>query len=415
VKKKGEKEDMKKMIKGNIGNFLRELAVLRDYKTKRVSSWDRTGGNRDCISIPAGEKAVLADIKGAGCITHIWVTIACRGDLLHLRKIMLRMFWDGEENPSVEVPIGDFFGLGHGRSKNFSSLLFARNPRNGTGMNCYFPMPFSDGARIEVQNECKTAVDAFFYYIDYEEYDALENDLGRFHAQWRMEKPCEAVKFPKRNEEKNLTGEENYMILEAEGKGHYIGCVLNVDSAVGGWYGEGDDMIFIDGEKWPPSYHGTGTEDYFCGAWGPDEEYSGLYTGLPLVGTPNYLGETSMYRLHITDSVRFQKSIRVTIEHGHANNRSDDFSSVAYWYQTEPHKSFPEMPQAEQRIPRMPPEFFEAERKYNEIWESAVKRKLKITPAMGPIFNEVQKAMAEGRYAQAVKGLDKIKEMATEG
>jgi len=401
---------MNKLVKGNIGNFLRELAVLRDYRTRRVSSYDRTGGNRDYITLPPGENVVLADVKGAGCITHIWVTIGCRGELLHLRKILLRMFWDGEENPSVEVPIGDFFGLGHGASKNFASLLLARNPRDGKGMNCYFPMPFSEGARIEVLNECEVAIDALYYYIDYEEYDMLEENLGRFHAQWRMEKPCKAVEPPDGLEGKNLTGKENYVILEAEGKGHYIGCVLNIENISGGWYGEGDDMIFIDGEKWPPSLHGTGTEDYFCGAWSPDQEYWGPYTGLPLVGTPNYLGRTSMYRFHIVDPIRFQKSIRVTIEHGHANDRSDDLSSVAYWYQTEPHKPFPKMPPAEQRLPRMPPEFFEAEKKIREIMKMLSRQKPE-TKEMRLLINKIAKAMLEEMYNQAIENLDKLREV----
>ena len=122
-----------------------------------------------------------------------------------------------------------------------------------------------------------------------------------------------------------------------------------------GWWGEGEIKFYMDGDREFPTICGTGTEDYFCTAWGPDQEYSGPYTGLPLVGTPNYKGNTSMYRLHIADPVRFQKSIRVTIEHGHANNRSDTLSSVAYWYQTEPHKPIPKMSQAQYRLPKIPP------------------------------------------------------------
>jgi len=399
--------------KGTVGGFLRELAVLGDGRTKRVSSWDRTGGNNDRITIPPGKTAVLADLRGAGCITHIWVTINCL-DRLHLRKILLRMFWDGEAEPSVEVPLGDFFGLGHAKNRNFAFLLFAMNPRDGRAMNCYFPMPFSDGARVEAVNECEVPVDAFYYYVDYEEYDGPEEGLGRFHAQWRRENPCRGVRLP---EGRNLTGEENYVILEAEGRGHYVGCVLNVDSEAGGWYGEGDDMIFIDGEGWPPSLHGTGTEDYFCGAWSPDEEYWGLYSGLPLAGRPRYLGKTSMYRLHVADPVRFRRSIRVTIEHGHANNRSDDYSSTAYWYQTEPHKPFPKIPPAEQRIPRMPPEFYEAEKKERAVrrrFFEAVRGPPRLPPAeverLRSLMRQVDSAMMQEDYRRAMEVLDQLTE-----
>jgi hypothetical protein len=153
----------------------------------------------------------------------------------------------------------------------------------------------------------------------------------------------------------NVTGQGNYTILEAEGRGHYVGCVLNVhnlcETNLWNWYGEGDDMIFIDGEEWPPSLHGTGTEDYFNTAWCPQKEYSAPYHGITLGGGDNWGGHVSLYRLHVEDPVTFERSIRVTIEHGHANKRSDDYSSVAYWYQVEPHRSFSILP-VEQRASR---------------------------------------------------------------
>ena len=338
-----------KDVRGIGGGSLRNLTKLRDWKRGRSSSWDRTGGNADRISIPKGATVVLADIKGAGCITHIWFTIACQ-DKHYLRKILLRIYWDGEKDPSVEVPVGDFFGVGHGVTKDYVSLPLAMSPSGGRGFNCYFPMPFAGGAKIEVVNECDTEVRSFYFYVDYEEYDALEEGLGRFHATWHRQNPCDGVPEAKTN----LTGEGNYVILEAEGKGHYVGCVLSVENLSTGWWGEGDDMIFIDGEKWPPSLHGTGTEDYFCSSWGfGGGEYSGLYHGISLAGnTEGWTGKWSVYRFHLEDPIYFERSIRVTIEHGHANNRSDDYSSTAYWYQTEPHKKFRLMLPFKERLPR---------------------------------------------------------------
>jgi len=345
------------------------LARLRNARSKRESSYDRTGANKDCIPIAPGEKVTIADIKGAGCIRHIWSTQASDEEH-YLRKIILRMWWDGEEHPSVECPIGDFFGVGHAIANHWVSLPLnmIRQQGRGTqaGMNCFFPMPFANGARIEVENQGEQKLNAFFYYIDYEEYDSLEGDYGRFHCQWRRENPCEAVKWPKKPgelladsaNECNVTGDDNYVILDAEGRGHYAGCVLHVDNTGAftqnyTWLGEGDDMIFIDGEQWPPSLHGTGTEDYFCSAWCyPMGEYSAPYHGISLAGDPiECSGKWSQYRFHIEDPVHFKKSLRVTIEHGHGNNQGNDYSSSAYWYQAEPHKPFPSLLPVAERLP----------------------------------------------------------------
>jgi hypothetical protein len=271
------------------------------------------------------------------------------------------MYWDGEEEPSVHVPVGDFFGVGHARSKNFVSAPLQMSPEDGKSFNSFFHMPFSDGARIEVTSEMEHEDVFFYYYVDYEEFDELEDGLGRFHAQWRRENPTKGIEQgDQSNQEFQLQGENassegNYTILDAEGRGHYVGCVLNVhnlrETNRWNWYGEGDDMIFIDGEEWPPSLHGTGTEDYFNTAWCPQQEYSAPYHGITLGGGDNWSGQVSLYRFHVEDPVTFERSIRVTIEHGHANKRSDDLSSVAYWYQIEPHRPFSILP-VEQRIPR---------------------------------------------------------------
>ena len=337
----------------NLGNSsLRNLAELRDARSGRVSSFDRSGGNDDRLHIAPHSSATLADIAGAGCITHIWTTIACR-DPFHLRKIVLRMRWDGEAEPSVEVPVGDFFGLGHAQVTYFSSLPLQMFNR---GFNCWFPMPFASHAEITVENQTDDEV-IYYYYVDYEAYDRLDGDYGRFHAQWRRENPT-LVRPPdalnEREHPLNLTGQDNYVVLEAQGRGHYVGCHLDVDLKEPGWWGEGDDMFFIDGESWPPSLHGTGTEDYFCGAWNYnrlEQTFSTPYFGYHFKTNADYTGKHSQYRYHVEDPIRFSKSLRFSIEHGHANNVEGDWSSTAYWYQTEPHLTFPTLLAVEQRLP----------------------------------------------------------------
>ncbi len=346
---------------------LADLIYLQEGRNRRISSWDRTGRNRDHLTIAPGEVALLAQIRGAGCIRHIWITIASE-DGLYPRRILLRMYWDGEDEPSVEVPVGDFFGVGHGLIVPYMALALniVGNPElrpNRGAMNCFFPMPFADGARLEVVNECESEVRAFYYYIDYEELPELPAETVRFHAQWRRQNPCQGLDTSGLAREEirdlvNLTAERNYVMLEGEGQGHYVGCNLsvhNLDPAgATRWFGEGDDMIFIDGEGWPPSLHGTGTEDYFCAAWGfPSGAYSGPFHGISLAGdVGSWAGKWTVYRHHILDPIHFSRSIRVTIEHGHANNRSDDYSSTAYWYQREPHRPFPKMLSVEERLPR---------------------------------------------------------------
>lgn len=337
------------------------LPYLRDCTTRRVSSWDRTGGNKDCWQVEPGKELSLLDINVAGCIKHIWITTEC-GAVHYLRKVVLRMFWDHEETPSVEVPLGDFFGVGHARTVNFTSLPLNMSPQDGRSFNCFFPMPFSAGARILVQNECEHHPLTIYFHIDYEIYDQLPEPIGRFHAQWRRENPCGGISDAGMSNNEyidggfNLSAEGNYVILEARGRGHYVGCSFNVHNLrftdEDNWYGSGDDMIFVDGELFPPSLHGTGTEDYFCAAYCPTQAYCAPYHGLPLAGGSNWSGQISLYRFHIEDPICFQKSILVTIEHGHANRRSDDLSSTAYWYQTEPHAPFPPLLDVRARLPR---------------------------------------------------------------
>lgn len=334
---------------------LRSLAKMKDYKSQRISSWDRTGKNADWISIKKGKTETIAEIEGPGCISHIWITVSCK-DSLYPRKIIFRAYWDGEKSPSVEAPLGDFFGVGHGVVNHYVSLPLNMitkkgSPQRYAAMNCFFPMPFFHKARIEIVNECDTDVEKFYYHIDYESYHNFSEKILLFHAQWHRENPTRAT-----NDIANLDGKENYVILDAEGKGHYVGCNLSINNLCNSPF-EGDDMIFIDGEKWPPSLHGTGTEDYFCSAWGfPAGKYDGIYHGVSLAGsieggTWAWAGKWTMYRYHLEAPIAFEKSIKVTIEHGHANSLGNDYSSVAYWYQTEPHKEFPPILPVSERLP----------------------------------------------------------------
>lgn len=346
----------------NIGSSLRDIYKERNGKSKRYSSYDTTGGNRDFLKIYPGDITDICNIDGAGIITHLWMTMAplSEPEEYLYRKIIIRMYWDDEEKPSVEAPIGDFYGLGHGITKNYVSAPFQMAPEDGKALNCFLPMPFSDRARIEIESNADYPI-KFYYYVDYEEHkkEDIKSSL-RFHAFWKREL-TEGISSEEVSNAfytfggKNTTGENNYVLLNAEGKGHYIGCNLNIHNLrptrEWNWYGEGDDMIFIDGEEWPPTLHGTGMEDYFNTAWCPQQEYNSPYFGLILGGEENWGGKISAYRYHIEDPVMFEKSIKVTIEHGHNNHRSDDYSSTAYWYQTEPHNAFPEILDVEDRLP----------------------------------------------------------------
>lgn len=374
------------MVSGPQGGVLAALTRVRDVRSARASSWDPSGRNQDYWVMPPGESIVLADLEGPGCITHIWMTQFCRRvlgpglldpvqvgqtvpvleihnalglsweapDPDYYRKVLLKIYWDDQEHPSVLAPLGNFASTPF----TVSSKEQERHTFGGTAaLNCYLQMPFKRRARIELENQNDVPYGQYFY-IDYELYrEPLGEDIAYLHAQWRRENPCEGwapdiqVNSPDANIA-NLDGKANYVILEAEGRGHYIGCNLSVTHFQGSWWGEGDDMIFIDGEEWPPSLHGTGAEDYFGHAWGMQ---SNAY---PMNGS--IVHESVMpgcpvsYRFHLVDPVRFQRSIRVTIEHGHANQLSDDWASTAYWYQTLPSRPFSILP-VEQRLPIRPP------------------------------------------------------------
>ncbi len=333
-------------------------ARLRSYRSRRSSSWDRTGGNRDAIPVEPGQALTLLDESGPGVVTHLWFTIDSP-DPMHLKNLVLRAWWDGESTPSVEVPIGDFFGLGLGEYFVYQSALLAVAPIKA--LNAYFQMPFSSSARIAVTNEGKVRANNLYFAIDYVALPGLPAGVGRFHAQYRQAAPCKGWTndwtsngSPGINDRKNLDGKDNYVFLEATGKGHFVGVTQAVLQNQNGWFGEGDDMIFIDGDTLP-TIDGTGTEDYYNGAWDfGGQPFGYLHNGAPYIVDPERIGgRYCLYRWHIESPITFEKSIRVTIEHGHANHRSDNFYTTAYWYQTEPHAAFPPLPAAADRIPNV--------------------------------------------------------------
>ena len=341
---------------------LSNIYLRKDGIRRRASSYDPSGGNDDRIYIKPGETKIIFDVHTSGLIEHIWMTELNEGDKEEenvLRKVVLKIYWEDSEYPQVLVPLGDFFGMGHAKSKNFVSAPLQMSPENGKGFNCFFPMPFRKSAKIAVKNEGETTL-MLYYYIDYEEVE-FDEDILYFHAFWNRKKPrfnFDMKQYKSRQDFQfggfNRDGKNNYVILDVIGKGHYVGCNLNIDNfnleKEWDWPGEGDDMIFIDGEK-EPSLHGTGTEDYVNMAWCPRQEYSSLYHGIILGGDENWKGKITYYRYHILDPITFKKSIKVTIEGGHNNNRNDDLSSTAYFYLDKPYLNEKDILPVEERLP----------------------------------------------------------------
>jgi hypothetical protein len=268
----------------------------------------------------------------------------------HYRECLLKITWDNARHPSVLCPLGDFFGLGHGIVNSYQSLLFTASTRGnnqfntGCALNAYVPMPFQERALIELVNESKETHRQYFY-IDYESLaESPADDLGYFHAEFRRENPFGGwgheilVNTPEANivNRDRTAWENNYVIAETKGRGHYIGCNISVTNFQGTWWGEGDDMIWVDGYKWPPDLHGTGSEDYLNQAWGMQDN-AFLRNGSS-IHEQNTAGYQTSYVHHLENPVRFQKEIKVTIEHGHGNHLCNEMSSVAYWYAAEPAK-----------------------------------------------------------------------------
>ncbi|MFA5890311.1 MAG: DUF2961 domain-containing protein [Actinomycetota bacterium] len=358
------------------GFDLSSLARLRPgIRRRRASTWDRTGGNQDSVFVAPGAEVVVARDEGPGSVTHLWFTLLTP-NLYWGRDLVLRAWWDGESTPSVEAPLGDFFGAGNCLAAPYTSALLEVAPRDGASLHSWFPMPFAEGFRISVTNESALPVLGLYAYIDYESWPAADPTLGRFHAWWnRRRGPGIRPQGPGTYAPGiNLTDHDNYPVLAARGPGHYVGTSLAIHSPEGGWYGEGDEMIFVDSQEWPPAIHGTGTEDYFGTAWGPSTPFHHPQYGQPLADRDDWAGFSSVYRFHAADPVMFEQSIRVSLEQGHANDRTDDYSSVAYWYQTGRREPLPPLPSIQDRRPPWPASWHAAATEVGDVFAAAMQR-----------------------------------------
>jgi hypothetical protein len=322
------------------------LARKQNYSSGRASSGNRyVLSNDDSKRIMPGETLVMADVSGPGMVTHIWLTVA-QNEFGWPRLLRLRVYYDGHKTPSVDAPLGDFFAVGHGAERDVNSTM-VRDSSFGRARNSYWPMPFRKGCRITVTNEGKRFVPMFYYHVDYRRYTSLPADTRYFHAYYRQERPARSGR--------------NYAFLDTKGSGHYVGTVLSVVLTQISWFGEGDDLFFVDGAK-QPQILGTGTEDYFNDAWDL-RDASAPWTGTPIAEGELPGSRLSAYRWHVPDPIPFTKSIWAGIEHsGWTSNRDgsvrsgfeerpDYFSSVAFWYQGGVNEDLPEAPYGEARLP----------------------------------------------------------------
>jgi hypothetical protein len=315
---------------GPLAGVMAGLARTQSYSASRVSSYERKGGPRDNVWVPAtGKEFVLADIQGPGAITHIWTTFRGTG-----RDLILRIYWEGSGHPSVEAPIGDFHGVAMGVDAPMESLPIQVSSE-GRARNCWWYMPFRKSAKVTVAaapGRIGASPDtvALYYYIDYQRYDRIPEDLNYFHARFRETDPAERGK--------------PVLLVEAEGSGHFLGVVMGNRTRTPGWFGEGDDVITVDGTV---SFLGTGTEDYFSDAWG-FRLFSSLYYGVPFLESRGIGSRLSAYRFHLMDPIPFRKSFKFEIEHWpwitpRPNTGRDYFSSVGFWYQSTVHKAWPRL------------------------------------------------------------------------
>lgn len=346
-------------VQVNLGNLYR----LSDAQTRSISPENFTGEKgkggmsidgpaqhaaRDLgqgwkvspfVNIAAKTEFTLAEIDGPGAIQHIWMTPA---PLNKTRWHILRFYWDGETEPSIEVPLGDFFACGWAKFCQINSLAVCVNP--GSAFNCYWPMPFRQKAKVTIENLDEEGM-RLYYQIDYALTD-IPKDAAYLHAQFRRVDP--------------VPYKSVYTIVEGiAGKGHYVGTYLAWEVHSTGWWGEGEIKFYLDGDTDFPTICGTGTEDYFCGSYNFDvggtyREFSTPYAGLSQVIRPDGSYQSQqrfgLYRWHIPDPIRFEKDLRVTIQAlgwmsgGRYQPLQDDIASVAFWYQTEPHAKFPPLP-----------------------------------------------------------------------
>ena len=321
---------------------------LKDFDAFRSSSNNPDPNSNDDSKHPiAGETVTLADLEGPGIVTHVWVTIAAN-EYGWPRLLRLRVYYDGSSEPSVDAPVGDFFAVGHGFERPVNSLMI-RNGSDGRARNSYWPMPFRKSCRITITNEGRRRVSSLYYHVDWQKMKSLPASTAYFHARYRQELPAPDDGKP-------------YLFLDVKGRGFYVGTVLSVVQAETGWFGEGDDHFFVDGNK-KASIEGTGSEDYFNDAWGLHVE-EGPYFGVPVADGTGLGSRMTGYRWHLTDPIPFSKSLYFEIEHkgwtfkpdgsvkSGFGERTDLMSSVAYWYQEGIATGLPPVPYGSARLPQ---------------------------------------------------------------
>ncbi len=326
---------------------LSRLPETRDFRARRSSSNNADWSSNDDSKRPIpGETVTLANLTGPGVITHLWLTVAAN-EYGWPRLLRLRVYYDGSRVASVDAPIGDFFAVGHGLERPVDSLVI-RASSEGRSRNSYWPMPFRKSCRITVTNEGRRRVSNLYYHVDWKKVPSLAPQVAYFHARYRQALPA--------------AGEAPYEVLDVHGRGHYVGTVLSVVQAEAGWFGEGDDFFFVDGEK-KPSIEGTGTEDYFNDAWGLRVD-TGPYAGASVAEGTGLGSRMTAYRWHLADPIPFSKSLRFVFEHrgwtfnadgsvkSASGERTDLMSSVAYWYQVGVASDQPEPPYGDARLPQ---------------------------------------------------------------
>jgi hypothetical protein len=325
-----------------------EFTKLKDFTAERTSSSNPDpASNNDSLHPIPGETMTLADLQGPGIVTHIWITVAAN-EYGWPRLLRLRVYYDGSPEASVDAPLGDFFAVGHGFERTVESSMI-RASSDGRARNSYWPMPFRKSCRITVTNEGRRRLDHVYYHVDWEKVPSLPPDTAYLHARYRQSLPAPDDGSP-------------YVFLDVKGRGFYVGTVLSVVQPSAGWFGEGDDRFFVDGER-KPSLMGTGSEDYFNDAWGLHVT-NGLYTGVTVADGTGLGSRMTAYRWHVLDPIPFSKSLHFDLEHlGWTYNqdgsiksaygvREDLMSSVAFWYQDGIATGLPPVPYGSARLPQ---------------------------------------------------------------
>jgi hypothetical protein len=323
------------------------LTTPKDFTAHRASSNNADWSSNDDSKRPIpGETTVLADLQGPGVITHIWMTIA-DSEYGWPRLLRLRIYYDGSDEPSVDAPVGDFFAVGNGVEGEVESLM-VRDSSDGRARNCYWPMPFRKSCRVTVTNEGRRRTTMLYYHVDWQKVASLPDDTRYFHARYRQSLPAPA-------------DGSNYTFLDVKGKGHYVGTVMSVVQAEAGWFGEGDDLFWVDGQR--PTIEGTGSEDYFNDAWGLHVN-DGPFYGVTVAEGTGLGSRMTAYRWHLQDPIPFTTSLKAEIEHrgwtytaegavkSAFGERVDLISSVAFWYQEGIARGLPPLPYGSARLPQ---------------------------------------------------------------